>query len=140
MPVQINNPNETEMIEVPLSEYEAVKALAAGVAEQNAAVQQQNAITQAAVKALGEQVLTAAKENKAVMETFTAAIRDALAGLQIVINVPEQPAPVINIPAPVVNIAPAEVTVKASPDKKKKVSMTMKRQSDGSYKVEGTEE
>lgn len=116
MPVEINNPDEQETIEVSLSEYEAVKVLAAGIAEQNTAIQQQNAVTQEAVKTLADSI-----------STLAASFKELMQGMNIVVNVPEQPAPVVHIaaselPAPVVNVTipeqPAPVVNVTTPEQK----------------------
>lgn len=131
--VQVNNPNEPETIEVSLAEYEAVKALAAGIADQNAAIQQQNTVTQEAVKSLTEQSAMVLKSLDALRgemveqaETLTAifgTFKDALAGMNIIVNVPEQPAPVVQVTVPE---QPAPIVTFTAPEEKKR-KVTVKR-------------
>lgn len=135
-PVQINNPDEQETVEVALSEYEAVKVLASRIAEQNTLVQQQNTALQEAVKALAihttEQNASIQQQNTSLQEavkaltenviTIASTLKELAQGMNIIVNVPEQPAPVVNVqvpeqPAPNVTVQtpeqkPREVSVK----------------------------
>lgn len=111
MSVQITNEEET--IEVSRSDFEALKAIAPAIAEQIAANAQQNIATQEAVKAM----TTALADVKgAIVDAVTAAV----AGLNITVNVPEQPAPVVNFNVP-----------EAPPAGKKKFKLTPKRDNKG---------
>jgi hypothetical protein len=115
-PIQINN-EDTETIEVSAAEYEAIVGFSTKIAEQNALVL-------ASVKSVGEQMVANAENTAAMFASLVDAIRD------IQINISNQaPAPLV-IPAPVVNVD-APVTVKPAPDKKKKVSVTVKRDREG---------
>lgn len=88
-PIQINDEQDTT--ETLLFEYEAIKAIAAGMAEQYKAIQEQNAMTHEAVKALGDRLIEA-------VTAFT----EAVGKMSITVNntIPEQAPPVINYQAP----------------------------------------
>ena|SRR3990172_1290906 len=124
LPQTINRTEE--VVEIPLAEYEAIKAVAAGIADQNTLVLD-------GIKAMSEAI--------ALMEAaITSAIKEAIAGLSIVVNVPEQPAPVVNFSIPEMSVPPAQVTVKMPPEKEKKISMKIKRDRNGAIEgIEGTE-
>lgn len=97
-PITIDNSRPEDTVEIPVSEYEFIKSIAGGIAKQNALVQQQNAATQEAIKSLAERIVEMTEE-----------LKQAIAGMNIVVNVPEQPAPVVNFTAP--QQPPAAVTV-----------------------------
>ena len=101
-----------DTIEVPASEYEAMKAVAAGIAEQNALVLD-------AIKSMADNI---------------GALKETLAGMNIVVNMPEQQ-PIV-IPAPTVynevNVPqqPApNVIIQEQPDKIQ--TITFKRNREG---------
>lgn len=70
-----------DVIEVPVSEYEALLSFGTKLAEQNALVLRQDAENQAAIKTLTDEV-----------SRLVSAMRDFLQDVQVVVNVPEQPA------------------------------------------------
>lgn len=96
-PVQIENIEE-ETFEITAAEFEMFKSMTITIQEQNAVMQDSMAAQAMALQAMGENLVA----------TF-ASLRDAIAGLQITVNVPQQPAPVVtvNVPeqsAPIVNV------------------------------------
>ena len=115
-----------EVVEIPLAEYEAIKAVAAGIADQNSLVLD-------AIKSMTDAI--------ALMDAaITNAVREAIAGINVVVNVPEQPAPIVNFSMPEMNMPPAQVTVKMPPEKEKKISMKLIRdRNDRVSGIEGTE-
>jgi len=122
MPVTINEPQDE-------LEFEGMKLLAGSIAEQNALVLN-------GIKAMTDAVILQAAQ---MADAFTK-LGDALASFNIVVNVPEQPAPIINFTIPEMNIPPAQVTVKMPPEKDKKISMKIKRDRNGAIEgIEGTE-
>jgi len=109
MAQQVQITNEEETIEVARADFEMLKAIAPAIAEQIAANAQQNIATQEAVKAM-----TAALAD--VKGVIADAVTAAVAGLNITVNVPEQPAPVVNVTMP-----------EQAPAGKKKFKLTPKR-------------
>lgn len=119
-PVQIENIENEGTIEITEAELELFKSVTISITEQNAAMQDNMQALAAAMIAQGENLVA----------TF-AALRDAIAGLNITINVPEQASaqPQITVqvpeqPAPVVNL-------KLPADKKKKITVDIKRDKNG---------
>jgi hypothetical protein len=120
--VQINNEEDT--VEIPLAEYEAIKAVAAGIAEQNRLVLD-------AIKSMTDAV---AQLESGIAE----AVQAAIAGLVINVNVPEQPAPVVNVQVP--QQAAPNVTIQEAADGPKVISLKVKRDKNGAVAgIEGTE-
>ncbi len=111
MSVQITNEEET--IEITRADFEALKAIAPAIAEQNTRVLEANAATQEAVKAMTAALVDV---KGAIVDAVTAAV----AGLNITVNVPEQPAPIVNFNVP-----------EAPPAGKKKFKLTPKRDNRG---------
>lgn len=92
-PIQVKE----ETVEMSESEYKAVLEFSVAIADQNAATEAQNIATQQAIIQLADCVSQMAA---------------ALQSLNIVVNVPPQPAPIVNVSvpeqaAPVVNVKPA---------------------------------
>lgn len=126
-PVTINNTSSDEMVEIPIAEYEAIKAVAVGIAEQNVKTQEaigalaaQSAILTEAIKTMSAVLAAATAENKGLIE----AMQEAIANIKVEVNLPEQPAPIVNFnpniqlpeqPAPTVTFNP--------PAEKKKVTV-----------------
>jgi len=94
--IQIDDPEEA----AAAAELDAVKMFGVKIAEQNAlvldavkATTEANTATQEAIKAM-----TAALAD--VKGVIADAVTAAVAGLNITVNVPEQPAPVVNVTMP----------------------------------------
>lgn len=100
--VEIKNDEDT--VEVSAGEYKAVLEFSKAIADQNALVLK-------SLDALRGEMVAQAETLTALFGTF----KDALAGMNIIVNVPESPAPTVNVtipdqPAPVVNFnAPADI-------------------------------
>ena len=97
-PVQIENIEE-ETFEITEAEFEMFKSMTITIQEQNAVIQDGMAALAAAIMA----------QQESLVATF-ASFRDAIAGLNITVNVPKQPAPVVSVTmpehaAPTVNVA-----------------------------------
>ena len=120
-PIQIVSEENDEFL-ISKDELETVMRFAAVHAEQNALVLD-------SMKTLREEMVAAA-ENQAAM---FASLVDAMRSIQIVVNMPNQPAPVVNMPEIV--IPPAEV--KVTMPKPKTEKQTVKRNRDGL--IESTE-
>jgi hypothetical protein len=118
--IQIND--EEEMVEVRAAEVDAMTAIALGISEQNALVLN-------SIKALSDTMIA---QGENLVATF-AALRDALAGLSIVVNVPQQPAPIVNMPE--ITLKPSDL--KVTMPKAKKEVQKIKRNRDGL--IESTE-
>ena len=118
-PVQINNESD-EMVEISAAEYKAVMEFSVAISEQNAATEAQNIATQQSVQALTE-ALRIQGENQAAM---FAALVDAIRAINITVNVPEMPAPVVNMPAP-------KVTVQTPAEKKRTGKVKFTRNNNG---------
>lgn len=112
---------EDERVEIPLSEYETLKTLGPKIAQQNALVLD-------AIKTLTDNV-----------GTLAVSLKELLQGMNIVVNVPEQPAPVVNFmapeqAAPVVNVtmpdAPVPVVNVTTPEQKPR-TVKVKRNKNG---------
>jgi hypothetical protein len=138
MPIEVNNPDEQETVEVPLAEYEAVKVLAAGIAEQNALMLK-------SIDALRGEMVAQAETQTTNMGAFLDAFKEMFSGMNITVNVPEQPAPVVNFsaPAPVVNFTapeqPAPIVNVSTPAEKGKRVVKVKRGKNGyasEYEIE----
>lgn len=113
-PIQIND--EDEMVEVRAAEVDAMTAIALGISEQNALVLD-------ALKSLSDTMIA---QGENLVATF-AALRDALASMNITVNIPEQPAPVINMPE--INLKPSDL--KVTMPKPKKELQKVNRNKDG---------
>lgn len=130
--VQINTDEET--VEIPLAEYKAVMEFSIAIGEQNSTVLDSIQALVAAQIQQGENLVA-----------IFASLRDAIAGLQITVNVPEQPPAqiTVNVPeqaAAVVNLDP-NITLKMPPEKKRKITATVKRDKNGAISgIEGTTE
>lgn len=108
--------NDIETVEVSAAEYQAVIDFSIRLAEQNDLVLK-------SIKSLRNEMVAQAETITAIVGAF----RDAVAGMQIVVNVPDQPAPVVNVEQPVKSA--------------RKVKMKIVRDRDGNITgVEGTEE
>ena len=107
----------TEFVEIPLAEYEAIKVLAAGIADQN-----QTVLT--ALKALVDETAT----QRATVTGALKQMAEALSALNITVNVPEQPAPVVSV-TPNINVQPADVKVNVP--KPKREVQAVQRNADG---------
>jgi hypothetical protein len=118
-PIQIANEENDEVV-ISRDELETVMKFAATYAEQNS-------IVLGGMDALRSEMVAQA-ENLAAM---FASLVDAIAAIQIVVNVPQQPAPVVNIPEIVV--PPVKLTM----PKPKLEKQTVKRNRDGL--IESTE-
>jgi hypothetical protein len=116
-PIQINNDDE-ETVEIPLTEYKAVMEFSVAISEQNSTIMD-------AIRAL----ITAQQVQAENLTATFAALRDAIANVQIVVNVPEQPAPVVSVSVP--EQLPAQVTVKTPPEKERTATVKFGRNSNG---------
>ena len=113
-----------EIVEVPLEEYDAIKAVASGIADQNQSIL-------VALKSMSDSIV-------AVSEMLGRMIETAYSAPVINVNVPEQPAPVVNFSMP--EMPPAKVEMHMPPEKEKKIKMEVKRNRDGAIVgFEGTE-
>lgn len=119
----IRDIDDERTVEISVSEFNTIKAVASGIADQN--------------KLVLDAIKAALEQNAQLAEAFIK-LSETLAGLNIIVNVPEQPAPVVNFSMP--EMPPAQVTVKMPPETEKKISMKIKRNRDGAIEgIEGTE-
>ena len=125
-PVQINNAEDDETVEVPINEYEAIKAVAAGIAEQNGLVLE-------AMRNMLDAV-------QAQAENSEKTIAQLLEGMSITVNVPEPaPMPTPNIYFTAPESKPANVTVKIPPEKERAIALKVQRDKNGALSgVTGT--
>jgi hypothetical protein len=110
-PVQINN--DDDVIEISSAEFKAVTDFAVKMAEQNALVLDSIKALTVAMREQGESIV-------ALAATF----KDAVQGLKVEVNVPEQAAPVVSMPAPVIEVKPAALKLTMPKIKRTKEKIT----------------
>jgi hypothetical protein len=120
-PIQISSEENDEVV-ISRDELETVMKFAATYAEQNAVVLD-------GLKTLRDEMIAQAENLTA---TF-ASLVDAISNIQVVVNLPEQPPPVVNVPE--ITVQPADV--KVNMPKPKREVQTIKRNRDGL--IESTE-
>lgn len=112
--------NET----VGMTEEDAIKLVALRIAEQNKLVLD-------SIKMLGDATLQ-------IADAFVK-LTESLAALNIVINVPEQPAPVIQVNVPEMTMPAPKVTVNAPEEGERSIDLKMTKDNKGNWTVKGTE-